>query len=56
MIIFNMNDIFWKSSIGSATGDIYIPKGIGPFPTIIIFVYGVNKKYLELMPPSMQRK
>lgn len=43
MIIFNMNDIFWKSSIGSATGDIYIPKGIGPFSTIIIFDTGLIK-------------
>lgn len=35
--MFNMNDIFWKSSTGSETGDIYIQKGICPFPTIIIF-------------------
>lgn len=38
-----MNDIFLNFSIGSATGKIYIPKGIGPFPTIIIFDTGLIK-------------
>lgn len=38
-----MNDIFWHSSIDSATAEIYIPKGIGPFPTIIIFDTGLIK-------------
>jgi len=38
-----MNDIFWNSSIGPTTGKIYIPTGIGPFPTIIIFDTGLIK-------------
>ncbi|MDC5237953.1 hypothetical protein NRA21_17730 [Acinetobacter baumannii] len=38
-----MNDIFWNSSLGSATGEIYIPKGHGPFPGIIIFDTGLKK-------------
>ena len=38
-----MNDFFWNSSIDSATVEIYIPKGIGPFPTIIIFDTGLIK-------------
>jgi hypothetical protein len=38
-----MNDIFWNFSIGSTTGKIYIPIGIGPFPTIIIFDTGLIK-------------
>jgi len=38
-----MNDILWNSSIDSATAEIYIPKGIGPFPTIVIFDTGLIK-------------
>ncbi|MGQ0756049.1 hypothetical protein ACT4ZN_16390 [Acinetobacter baumannii] len=38
-----MNDIFWNFSIDSARGEIYIPKGPGPFPTIIIFATGLIK-------------
>ena len=49
-----MNDIFWNFSIDSATGEIYIPKGPGPFPTIIIFDTGLIK-IQELMLLSMQK-
>ncbi len=38
-----MNDLFWNSSLGSATGEIYIPKGLGPFPGIIMFDTGSIK-------------
>ncbi|ENV01898.1 MULTISPECIES: hypothetical protein [Acinetobacter] len=38
-----MNDIFLNFLIGSTTGKIYIPTGIGPFPTIIIFDTGLMK-------------
>ena len=38
-----MNDIFLNFLIGSTTGKIYIPTGIGPFPTIIIFDTGLIK-------------
>jgi len=38
-----MNDIFWNFSLGLTTGKIYIPIGVGPFPTIIIFDTGLIK-------------
>ncbi|MFV5550214.1 hypothetical protein VXQ35_16750 [Acinetobacter oleivorans] len=38
-----MNDIFWNSPLGSVTGESYIPKGLGPFPAIIIFDTGLKK-------------
>lgn len=38
-----MNDLFWNSSLSSATGEIYIPKGLGPFPGIIMFDTGSIK-------------
>ncbi|XZT18400.1 hypothetical protein ACT4Z3_07330 [Acinetobacter baumannii] len=38
-----MNDIFWNSSVGLATDEIYIPNGSGPFPAILIFDTGLKK-------------
>ncbi|WP_224972688.1 hypothetical protein [Acinetobacter oleivorans] len=54
-----MNDIFWNSSIDSATGEIYIPKGTGPFPTIIIFDTGLIKStrtYATFYAKKMKEK
>ena len=54
-----MNDIFRNSSINSATGEIYIPKGTGPFPTIIIFDTGLKestKTYATFYAKKMKER
>ncbi len=54
-----MNDIFWNSLPGSATGEIFTPEGIGPFPAIIIFDTGLKestKTYATFYAKKNERK
>ena len=54
-----MNDIFWNSLPGSATGEIFTPEGIGPFPAIIIFDTGLKestKTYATFYAKKMKER